>query len=283
MIKLNGTKLALELQNKIKLDKKNSLRLDIIQIGNDYASSLYIKRKRNICETLNIKTKLWKLSKNTSNEEVIKLIDKLNSRSDVNGILLQLPIPKKLDPEFIIKKINPLKDVDVFNKKTLKLKDKNQNRPIPCLVGAIEALKTKYKISFDNKIIVIIGKGRTGGLPIINWYKNSYKVISLDKRSKNINSYVEKADILISAIGKTKVIDATKIKKGAIFFDIGINRINKNLKKISGDIDYNEAKKRAKFGTPVPGGIGPLTIIMLIKNLIILSRIQNEQEINNCI
>ncbi|WP_033159963.1 bifunctional 5,10-methylenetetrahydrofolate dehydrogenase/5,10-methenyltetrahydrofolate cyclohydrolase [Mycoplasmoides alvi] len=285
MIKLDGIKLAKQFQKElIPFLQNKKIRLDIIQIGNDYASSIYVQKKIKICKELNIKTKFWKLPESITSNDLISIIEKLNKNNKVNGILLQLPIPKNLNVDLILKKINPLKDVDVFNKKTLTLKNSNRKSPLPCLVGAIDAFRKKYKIPFRNKTIVVLGKGKTGGSPIINWYKNKYKIIALDKNNKNINKYVAKADILISAIGKTNVIDSSLIKEGAAFFDIGINRSNNNLsKKISGDINYEEAQLNAKWGTPVPGGIGPLTIIMLIKNLILLSNIQDEQKINNCL
>lgn len=275
MIKMNGAKLALQLEKQIKNEiKNNNIRLDIIQIGDDYSSNVYIRKKIITCKRLNIKTKLWKLNQNISQNRLIELINKLNKNKKTTGILLQLPIPKYLNCNYILKQISPYKDVDVFNLKSLKLKTKNNEKLIPCLVGAIDTFIKKYKIELNNKNIVVIGKGKTGGGPIIKWYKNKYNVISLDKKSKNIDKQIKNADILISAIGKNKIINGDWIKKGSAFFDIGFTRDKNN--NIVGDIDYEKAKKYAKWGTPVPGGIGPLTVIMLIKNLITLYKIQNE-------
>lgn len=279
MIKLNGTKLAKQIENELKI-KNQEISLNIIQIGNNYSSSIYIKKKFLICERLNIKTKLWHF-KQAKEKTILKLIEKLNNDSKVNGILVQLPIPNYLNTNKILNAILPIKDVDIFKNETLKLKTNNNQKPMPCVVGAIFELIKKYKISVNDKNIVIIGKGKSGGEPIIKWLKkNKIKFIAFDKKSKLINEKIQNADILISAIGKKNVIDSTKLKKGCAFFDVGISH-DKINKKVTGDIDYNIAKKLAKWGTPVPGGIGPLTVIMLIKNLIILKQIQDEKNKNN--
>lgn len=279
MIKLNGTKLAKQVENKLKVENQE-IFLNIIQIGNDYSSSVYIKKKFLICDQLNIKKKLWHF-KQAKEKTILKLIEKLNNDSKVNGILVQLPIPNYLNTKKILNQISPLKDVDIFRNETLKLQTSDNQKPMPCVVGAIFELIKKYKIPIENKNILIIGKGKSGGEPIIKWFKkNKIKFEAVDKKSKLINEKISMADILISAIGKKNVIDSLKIRKGCAFFDVGISH-DKITKKVTGDIDYDVAKKIAKWGTPVPGGIGPLTIIMLIKNLIILKKIQDEKNKDN--
>lgn len=279
MIKLNGTKLAKQIENKINI-KNQEICLNIIQIGNDYSSSIYIKKKFLLCERLGIKTKLWHF-KQAKEITILKLIAKLNNDPKVNGILVQLPIPDYLNTKKILDAISPFKDVDIFSSETLKLKTNDDKKPMPCVVGAIFELIKKYKIPIQNKKIVIIGKGKSGGEPIIKWLKqNKIKFSAFDKKSKLINEKIKEADVLISAIGKNNVINSQNLKRDCAFFDVGISH-DKVTKKITGDIEYNVAKKIAKWGTPVPGGIGPLTVIMLIKNLIILKQIQDEKNKNN--
>lgn len=273
MIKLDGSQLAEEILSELaKQTTQQQLELAIIQVGNDYSSSLYVQKKRAACEKINIKANVWNLDISTSEVEILNLINKLNNDKNINGILVQLPLPEHIDTSIVLQAINIYKDVDMFNAATFDL----SNDLKPCLVGAIDALLQKYDISLDNKKIVVIGMGKTGGLPIINWYKKqNKKIFGFNKNDTNINEYVKEADILITAIGNPNVIDANMIKPGAAFFDIGISRNAKN-KKVCGDINYQQASKFAKWGTPVPGGIGPLTVVMLIKNLICLSKLQHD-------
>ncbi|WP_027119786.1 bifunctional 5,10-methylenetetrahydrofolate dehydrogenase/5,10-methenyltetrahydrofolate cyclohydrolase [[Mycoplasma] testudinis] len=277
MTRLDGKKLASEIELELKKETSKSLHhLAIIQVGNDFSSSIYIKKKMEVCSRIGIKTSFYKLEKPTQ-EELLLTIDKLNKNQRVHGILLQLPLPKEMNPDVFLQAIAPVKDVDVFLNQTLELKTKDGKSPLPCVMNGILHLKQTYKLSWDGKKIVIIGKGRTGGQPIINWFKkNNYQTYNYEKNDPDINEKIKDSDILITAIGNSSVIDTTKLKPGVIFFDIGISRNQNN--KVTGDINYQIAEKIASFGTPVPGGIGPLTIVMLLKNLIILKRIQDEKK-----
>ncbi len=277
MIKLDGVKLAGELQKKLAAEAKNlRIALGIIQVGDDAASSIYVKRKMTVCGQLGIETRLFRFPETAKQGEITGLVRELNADPGVNGVLVQLPLPKRMDVEAVLRAIDPLKDVDAFNKRTLRLKTKGGDAIVPCLVGAIQAFAKKYRIDLDGKRIVVVGKGRAGGRPIVEWYKKTHEVVALDKTSKKIAERVAQADVLVAAVGNPGAIDSSSLKKGCVFFDVGINRVP-GSRKVVGDIDFAVAGKRARYGTPVPGGIGPLTIIMLLRNLINLAKIQNEK------
>lgn len=280
MIQLDGKALAAELEKQLAQRINNRrICLAIVQVGNDVASSTYVKNKMAACARLGIIAQHHSLANDVDQQAVATLIRKLNCDATVNGLLVQLPLPKDWQTAALLRLISPLKDVDVFRKQTLSLRTKNGDYVTPCVVGAIEALRKKYNIPFQQKRIVVVGKGRTGGGPVYRWYAaQGADVIALTKScSQNKRKQaIANADIIISAVGRAGIVNTEWLKPGCAFFDIGIFR-EQTTNKLRGDIDYAQAMNTAHWGTPVPGGIGPLTVISLLTNLETLSRIQDEQ------
>lgn len=281
MVRLDGKALAGELEAELaaKLAGRHPC-LAIVQVGNDSASSTYVKNKAAACGRIGVNVRHLAMPEGVSQKELAKTIKGLAGDSAVNGILLQLPLPKRLNPAPLIRLIPPHKDVDVFRPATLGLRAGNGNVPVPCVVGAIEALRVKYGIPFGRKRIVVVGKGKTGGGPVFKWYAaKASGVIGITKSTSGKRAAVAEADILVSAVGRPNVVKAEWLKPGCAFFDVGIFR-DAATNKLRGDLDFEAASAKAAFGTPVPGGIGPLTVVSLLSNLEILTRIQDEQTRN---
>lgn len=278
MIRLDGKKIAEQIEQELYPITSIKLHhLALIQIGNDFSSSIYIRKKLEACERLKVKTSLIKRI-DIKQAELISLINELNYKPSVHGILVQLPLPKNFNVDVVLNAISPMKDVDVFLPATENLVTLNNQSPVPCVVNGILHLKKAYDLDWNKKQIVVVGKGKTGGQPIINWLqKHQYWVQGYEKNDADINIKIQDADVLITAIGNPCVIDSSKLKKGCAFFDVGISRDINN--RVIGDINFEIASQtQAAYGTPVPGGIGPMTIVMLLKNLMILKQIQDESK-----
>ena len=269
MILLDGKKIKDKILKEIKIkleeiDKK--LKIVVIQIGNDEASNIYISQKRKMFLELNIEFEHINLSNDTNEENIIELIDKLNNDNSVDGIMIQLPVPKRIDIRKVIDKIHPNKDIDGL---TSINKDKLING-IDCLVpctalGIIDLLK-EYEIELKNKNIVVVGRSELVGKPVsILLEKEGGNITICHSKTENLSTYTKNADILISAVGKSKLITKEMVKEGVVVIDVGINKIDN---KITGDVDFETVSKKASYITPVPGGVGPMTLASLSKNLL---------------
>ena len=262
MMKLiNGKTIA----NKIliSMHPKPQTTLAVILVGQDPASRLYVSIKQKRAAQIGIGFKKYLLPEKSKQAEIIKLIKKLNNNKSITAILVQLPLPKHLNTDKIISTINPKKDADGLHPKS---------KVLPATTGAIiEALKST-KINLKNKSVVILGKSKIVGLPTYYYLKNKVKKINIyNSKTKNLPQKCKQADILIVAIGKAKLIDGKYIKPKAIVIDVGINKLNN---KTVGDVDFNSAKKIATWITPTPGGIGPITVSVLLRNVLELSTLK---------
>lgn len=237
-------------------------KLAVILVGKDPASLSFIRQKEKAAKILKIDFQLFNFPENISTKNLYKNIIKLNKAKDIGGIIIQLPLPKRIDKNLILKNINSYKDVDALSKKP---------KILAPTVEAVKFIFRKYKINFTNKKILIIGQGELVGIPIYNWlFKKVNNLEIINKKQKNnLSQYTEKADIIISGVGKAKFINGKMIKKGVILIDFGFDKKNK---KIFGDFDFESVKKKAKLITPVPGGMGPLTVAMLFKNFLKLNK-----------
>ena len=271
---LNGKKLSDEilenLKNKILLLKKEKNiipALAVILVGNDPASEIYVQRKIDACLKHDIKSEIFKLEANISEQELINIINKLNNNKNIHGILVQLPLPKHINQLSIIEAISPLKDVDGFhpyNMGRLAIKE-----PLirPCTPKGIIRLLEHYNIDIKSKNAVIIGASNIVGRPLALEFLIKGATTTVCHKStnkKNLEFYCKNADILCTATGVIDIIPVDWIKKDSIVIDIGINRLADG--KIRGDIDYKKALPKVKYITPVPGGIGPMTVAMLLEN-----------------
>lgn len=270
---LDGKKLREELLASYKkiIEKENlKIKLAIIQVGDNEASNIYVKNKEKYCNMVGIKTDIYKLSSDTKEEELINLIDKLNKIKEVTGIILQSPVPKHIDYDRCSKTILSSKDVDGFTKENIYKLYMNEDTIIPATVKGIIVLLKKYNINIDGSNVVIIGRGNIVGKPLSLALTNENATVSLlHSHTKDITKYTKEADIIISACGTPNIITSDMIKDNAVVIDVGVNRING---KIVGDVNFESVSKKASYITPNPGGVGPMTIAMIIDNLIKLKR-----------
>jgi len=252
-----------DLKYKInKLDK--TLNLYVIEIGNDFSNKVYLKQKEKICNILGIEFNHIKLDENVVDDNVIDLINKLNNDDNVDGIMLQLPIPNHLDKNKIINNIDYKKDVDGLTDVNKIRLINNNPYLIPCTSLGIIKLLDYYNISLEKKNIVILGRSEIVGKPLLNMLINKDATVTICNSFSDYGYYTKNADIVISAIGKAKYIKSSDIKENTVLIDVGINRISNNL---CGDFDFDDVKNKASYITPVPGGIGPITVSMLVNNL----------------
>lgn len=249
--------------------------LAVIMVGNDNASEIYVSKKEKICKAIGIYSEKYLLPESTSQSELEDLIETLNKKSDINGILVQLPLPKHIDEFSINSKIIPEKDVDVFSPINIGKMILNKSKLLPCTpAGIIEMLKY-HKIKIEGRNCVVIGRSNIVGKPIsILLTQHGGTVTLCHRKTKNLKEYCQNADIVVCSVGKPRILTADMIKKDAVVIDVGINRgTNGNL---CGDADFENLKDKASYITPVPGGVGPMTIVMLAKNTILATKIQNK-------
>ncbi len=275
---LDGKKVSHEKLSSLKekISKINKqLCLAIIKIGNDTSSKIYVERKKEKAQELNYKCTIISLKEDTPEEKIINKIKELNNNNKVDGIIIELPIPPHLNRDKIINSIDKSKDIDGLTITNRIQLENNDPYLIPCTPKAILDLLEYYKINLENKEITIIGKSILVGTPLYNILKNrKLKVNLLDSKTKNIEKYTIISDIIIIAIGKKEYLKNNMIKKNAIIIDVGINYENG---KIYGDADFKNIKEKCLYITPVPGGIGPMTIYEAMNNLY-LAYILNTKE-----
>lgn len=276
---LDGKKLSLILQEdlKEKINKlSNSPNLTVVMVGEDKASKIYVKNKEKIAKKMGIDTNTIYLNSETTTDELLSIIERLNKDKSVNGILVQLPLPKHIDENLVLEKISPLKDVDGFHPKNLGKLMINNASMIPCTPLGIIKLLDFYNIDLEGKNVVILGRSNIVGKPMLHLLLQKNATVTITHSyTKNLKDITKKADILIVAIGKSNFITKEYIKDNAIIVDVGINRVDN---KIMGDVDFNSVKDKVSFITPVPGGVGPLTITMLMYQTYIAYLNQNKEK-----
>lgn len=241
--------------------------LAVIQVGNDPASSVYVGNKKKACAYIGIDSLSYELPEETTKEELLELIDKLNKDDAVNGILVQLPVPKHIDEDKIIKAISPLKDVDGFHPMSVGALSIGQPGFVSCTPAGVIQLLKRSGIVIAGKECVVIGRSNIVGKPMAMLLLRENGTVTIcHSKTKDLKEVCKRADILVVAIGRPKMIDASYIKEGATVIDVGIHRDENN--KLCGDVDFESASKVAGAITPVPGGVGPMTIAMLMHNCV---------------
>lgn len=271
--KQTAKKITDELKLKVQnLDKKPSLA--VIMAGNNPASEVYVKNKEKKALEIGFNSIIKKTDENITKEELLKIIKELNEDDNINAILLQLPLPKHLNEKDFLDKIDPKKDVDGFCSYNLgKLLKNDSPYAIPCTPKGIIRLLDEYNIDIESKIALVIGRSNIVGKPVsILLLNRNSTVIMTHTKTKNLENLTKTADILICAAGKKEMIKKEMIKENAVIIDVGITRDNDG--KLKGDIDFNDVKEKTSYITPVPGGIGPMTIAMLMENTYELYKIQ---------
>ena len=267
---IDGKAISTAIKDELKqevAEKNIKATLAVIQVGNDPASSVYVGNKKKACEYIGIGSKSFELPEETTEEELLKLIDELNADDGINGILVQLPVPKHIDDKKIINRISPLKDVDGFHPESVGNLCIGQEGFVSCTPAGIIELLKRSDISIEGKECVVIGRSNIVGKPMaLLLLANNGTVTVCHSRTKNLKEVCKRADILVAAVGKPKMITSEYIKEGAAVIDVGIHRMDNG--KLCGDVDYDDVAPHTSAITPVPGGVGPMTIAMLMVNCV---------------
>lgn len=249
--------------------------LAVVIVGDDPASRVYVNNKKKACEVCGIKSYEYALPAETTEEQLLELVDTLNKDDKVNGILVQLPLPKHLNEEKVIERISPMKDVDAFHASNVGKIMIGNYAFLPCTPAGCMELIHSTGIDVSGKECVVIGRSNIVGKPMAMLLLHENGTVTIcHSRTKNLKEVCRRADILIAAVGRAGFVTADMVKDGAVVIDVGINRNADG--KLCGDVAYDEVKEKASFITPVPGGVGPMTIAMLMKNTVMAKRIQSK-------
>ena len=267
--KLISKQLKDELKSEVEQLKKAGKKcaLAVIQVGDDAASSVYVGNKKKACEYIGIESLSYELPESTTEDELLALIEKLNADSNVHGILCQLPLPKHMNEEHIVKAISPEKDVDGFHVENVGALVTGTEGFVSCTPAGIIELLKRSGVTIEGKHCVVIGRSNIVGKPMaLLLLRENATVTVCHSKTRNLRDICKQADILVVAMGKPLYIDASYVKKGATVVDVGIHRDENN--KLCGDVDFQKVEPVCGAITPVPGGVGPMTIAMLMKNCV---------------
>lgn len=270
---IDGKRISREIKDELKeqvaalKEQGREIGMAVIQVGNDPASSVYVGNKKKACAYIGIRSESYELPEETTQEELLSLIAKLNADPMIHGILVQLPVPKQIDEEAVIKAIDPAKDVDGFHPQSVGALSIGQKGFVSCTPAGIIQLLKRSGIEIEGKECVVIGRSNIVGKPMaLLLLRENGTVTVAHSRTKNLKEVCKRADILVVAVGKPKMIDASYVKEGAVVIDVGIHRNAEN--KLCGDVDFESVEPVASAITPVPGGVGPMTIAMLMYNCV---------------
>lgn len=267
--KIISSQIKDELKAEIEVLKNNGITgtLAVIQVGEDPASSVYVKNKKKACEYIGIGSASYELPESTSEDELLKLIDSLNNDSNINGILVQLPLPKHISEDKVIMAIDPKKDVDGFHIQNVGALCTGSKGFVSCTPAGIIQLLKRSNVDMCGKHCVIIGRSNIVGKPMaLLMLRENATVTVCHSKTENLKAICREADILIVAIGKPQMINSEYVKEGAVVIDVGIHRNADN--KLCGDVDFDDVACHTSKITPVPGGVGPMTIAMLMSNCV---------------
>ena len=271
-VRMDGKALSAKIREQIKaeaaeLEKNTGVKpgLAVIIVGSDPASQIYVRNKGKACDEVGFKSEIYELPENTTEEELLKLVHELNAREDIHGILAQSPLPKHLDEALIVNNISYEKDVDAFHPLNVGKIMIGDYSFLPCTpAGCMELLK-EYGINPEGKKCVVVGRSDIVGKPMAMLLLHANGTVTVcHSRTKNLAEVTREADIIVMAIGKADFLKGDMVKDGAVIIDVGMNRNAEG--KLTGDVDFAECEPKASYITPVPGGVGPMTITMLMKN-----------------
>lgn len=269
-IRIDGKQISAQIKDELKerVERENlEVTLAVIQVGNDPASTVYVGNKKKACEYIGIRSLAYELPEETPEEELLQLIKELNDRDDVNGILVQLPLPAHMDEDKVIQTISPKKDVDGFHPQSVGALSIGQPGFVSCTPAGVIQLLKRTGVEIDGKECVIVGRSNIVGKPMaLLMLRENATVTVCHSHTKDLKEVTKRADILIVAIGKPKFITKEYVKDGAVVIDVGIHRGADG--KLCGDVDYDDVAPITYAITPVPGGVGPMTIAMLMNNCV---------------
>lgn len=248
--------------------------LAVVIVGDDPASRVYVNNKKKACAYTGMESREYALSGETSEEELLKLVEELNRDNSVNGILVQLPLPKQIDETKILHAISPAKDVDAFHPVNVGKIMVGDYDFLPCTPAGCMELIRSTGVSVEGKSCVVVGRSNIVGKPMAMLLLHANGTVTIcHSKTRNLAEICRQADILVAAVGKAKMITGDMIKEGAVVIDVGMNRLPNG--KLCGDVDFESAKEKAGFITPVPGGVGPMTIATLMKNTLTAAKVQH--------
>ena len=268
---IDGKQISLDIKNELKekvakyKEQGIEITLAVVKVGNDPASAVYVRNKEKACEYVGINSKTLALPEETTEEELLNVVKKLNEYKNVNGILVQLPLPKHIDESKVLLTIDSTKDVDGFHPVNVGKMVIGEDTFLPCTpAGIIEMIK-RTDIDIEGKECVVIGRSNIVGKPMaMLMLKENATVTIAHSRTKDLKEVTKRADIIVAAIGKAKFVTADYVKEGAVVIDVGMDRDENG--KLCGDVDFESVSKVASAITPVPGGVGPMTVTMLLVN-----------------
>ncbi len=277
---IDGKELAKKIREQLRIEsdelKKKGItaKLAVILVGDNAASKVYIKNKSKACEEAGVEFEEIILDKETTMDKLLSIIDELNARKDINGILLQSPLPKGLNIQEAFERIDYRKDVDGFHPINTGKLMIGQDCFISCTPYGIIKMLENYNIQIEGKHAVVIGRSNIVGKPLSQCLLNKNATVTIcHSKTQNLAEITKTADILISAVGKINMVTADMVKEGAVVIDVGMNKNQEG--KLIGDVDFENVKEKASYITPVPGGVGPMTIAMLMNNVIKACKLQN--------
>ena len=270
---IDGKKISGEIKDELKEQvaiykaQGKEICLAVIQVGEDPASCVYVRNKKKACEYIGIKSLSYELPEETTEAKLLSLVEELNARADVNGILVQLPLPKQINEEKVLNAISPLKDVDGFHPMNVGSLCIGKRGFVSCTPAGMIQLLKRSGISISGKECVVVGRSNIVGKPMaLLLLQENGTVTVAHSRTEELKTVTRRADILVVAVGKPQMITEDYVKEGAVVIDVGIHRDENN--KLCGDVDYGSVAPHCSAITPVPGGVGPMTIAMLMKNCV---------------
>ena len=270
---IDGKKISQEIKDELKVkvaalrEQGKTVTLAVIQVGNDPASSVYVGNKKKACAYIGIESIFYELPEETAEEELLQLVGKLNEDSSVGGILVQLPLPKHIDEAKVFLAISPGKDVDGFHPENVGNLSIGAPGFVSCTPAGVIQLLKRSGIEIEGKECVVLGRSNIVGKPLATLLLQENGTVTVcHSRTKNLKEITRRADILVAAVGKPKFVDASYVKEGAVVIDVGIHRNENN--KLCGDVDFDDVAPHTSAITPVPGGVGPMTIAMLMSNCV---------------
>ncbi|MCD7801026.1 MAG: bifunctional methylenetetrahydrofolate dehydrogenase/methenyltetrahydrofolate cyclohydrolase FolD [Ruminococcus sp.] len=277
---ISGKEVSAQVKERVRLENERlkskgiETGLAVVIVGNDPASKVYVNNKKKACETVGFKSFEYALPEETTQQELLDLVEVLNKDTKVNGILVQLPLPKHIDETAIINAISPNKDVDAFHPINVGKIMVGDYAFLPCTPAGVMELIKSTGVDICGKNCVVIGRSNIVGKPMAMLLLHSNGTVTIcHSKTKNLREICSQADILIASVGKPNFVTTDMVKDNAIVIDVGINRLENG--KLCGDVNFNEVEPKASYITPVPGGVGPMTIAMLMQNTLTASKIQN--------
>ena len=284
MTLLDGKALSNKVKEEVKVEVSQLVEqkgikpgLAVVLVGDDAASATYVNSKHKACETAGIYSEVHTKDSSTTQEELLQLIEKMNNDPKLDGILVQLPLPKHIDTTVVLEAINPLKDVDGFHPYNVGRMVSNLDAFLPATPFGVMRMFQEYGIELSGKNVVVIGSSDIVGKPMASLLTNAKATVTVcNSRTKDLKAHTSTADIVVIAVGVPHLLKADMLKDDAIVIDVGINRLDTG--KLTGDADFEDCKTKCSHITPVPGGVGPMTIAMLLKNTLKAAKLRDKRE-----